>query len=85
MRGLSDITRRAGAECKGPASGMETTKMDLNIAGLRVMVTAGAAGIGLQSARTFYREGARVHVCDVDRAALQEATATDDRCSAWER
>jgi NAD(P)-dependent dehydrogenase (short-subunit alcohol dehydrogenase family) len=56
---------------------METTKMDLNIAGLRVLVTAGAAGIGLEIARTFHREGARVHVCDVDRAALQEATATD--------
>jgi NAD(P)-dependent dehydrogenase (short-subunit alcohol dehydrogenase family) len=56
---------------------METTKMDLNIAGLRVLVTAGAAGIGLEIARTFHREGARVHVCDVDRAALQEAPATD--------
>lgn len=51
--------------------------MDLNIAGLRVLVTAGAAGIGLEIARAFHREGARVHVCDVDRAALQEATATD--------
>jgi NAD(P)-dependent dehydrogenase (short-subunit alcohol dehydrogenase family) len=56
---------------------METTKMDLNITGLRVLVTAGAAGIGLEIARTFHREGARVHVCDVDRAALQEVTATD--------
>jgi NAD(P)-dependent dehydrogenase (short-subunit alcohol dehydrogenase family) len=44
--------------------------MDLDIAGLRVFVTAGAAGIGLEIARTFLREGARVHACDVDRAAL---------------
>lgn len=51
--------------------------MDLNIDGLRVLVSAGAAGIGLEIARTFHREGARVHVCDVDRAALQEAAATD--------
>ena len=45
--------------------------MDLDIAGLRVLVTAGAAGIGLEIARTFHREGARVHVCDVDRDALR--------------
>jgi NAD(P)-dependent dehydrogenase (short-subunit alcohol dehydrogenase family) len=56
---------------------METTKMDLNIAGFRVLVTAGAAGIGLEIARAFHREGARVHICDVDRAALREATASD--------
>lgn len=51
--------------------------MDLNIAGLRVLVTAGAGGIGLEIARTFQREGAGVHVCDVDRAALNAAAATD--------
>ncbi|MBQ0822057.1 SDR family oxidoreductase [Microvirga terrae] len=51
--------------------------MDLNIAGFRVLVTAGAAGIGLEIARAFHREGARVHICDVDRAALREATASD--------
>ena len=44
--------------------------MDLEIRGLRVMVSAGASGIGLEIARAFVREGARVHVCDVDRDAL---------------
>ena len=44
--------------------------MDLRIAGLRVLVTAGAAGIGLEIARAFLREGAKVHVCDVDDGAL---------------
>ncbi len=44
--------------------------MDLGIEGLRVLVTAGAGGIGLEIARAFVREGARVHVCDVDEAAL---------------
>src|SRR6185503_12046527 len=44
--------------------------MELGIAGLRVMVTAGAGGIGLEIARAFAREGARVHVCDVDAEAL---------------
>ena len=51
--------------------------MDLNISGLRVLVTAGAAGIGLEIARAFLREGANVHVCDVDRAALDGLASTD--------
>ncbi len=44
--------------------------MDLGLAGARVLVTAGAGGIGREIARTFVREGARVHVCDVDAKAL---------------
>jgi NAD(P)-dependent dehydrogenase (short-subunit alcohol dehydrogenase family) len=51
--------------------------MDLGIAGLRVLVTAGAGGIGLEVARAFVREGAKVHVCDVDEAALQRMAASD--------
>jgi NAD(P)-dependent dehydrogenase (short-subunit alcohol dehydrogenase family) len=51
--------------------------MDMGIAGLRVLVTAGAAGIGLGIARAFVREGARVHVCDVDRDALSALAASD--------
>ncbi|MFO1364089.1 MAG: SDR family oxidoreductase [Burkholderiales bacterium] len=47
--------------------------MDTSAQGLRVLVTAGAAGIGRAIARTFLDHGARVHVCDVDRAALDEA------------
>lgn len=44
--------------------------MDLQIKGLRVLVTAGAGGIGLEIVRAFLREGAKVHACDVDAAAL---------------
>lgn len=44
--------------------------MDLRIGGLRVLVTAGAGGIGHEIAKRFLDEGARVHVCDVDDEAL---------------
>lgn len=44
--------------------------MELGIKGLRVLVTAGAGGIGLKIAEAFARAGAIVEVCDVDRAAL---------------
>jgi NAD(P)-dependent dehydrogenase (short-subunit alcohol dehydrogenase family) len=42
---------------------------------LRVLVTAGAGGGGAVVARTFHEAGARVHVCDVDRAALDRLTS----------
>jgi NAD(P)-dependent dehydrogenase (short-subunit alcohol dehydrogenase family) len=51
--------------------------MDLGIDGLRVIVTAGASGIGLEIARAFVREGARVHVGDVDAGALARLHASD--------
>ena len=44
--------------------------MDLGINGLRVLITAGAGGIGLVTANAFLAEGARVHVCDIDQGAL---------------
>jgi NAD(P)-dependent dehydrogenase (short-subunit alcohol dehydrogenase family) len=37
---------------------------------LRVLVTAGAGGIGASIARAFHEAGAQVHVCDIDRSAL---------------
>jgi NAD(P)-dependent dehydrogenase (short-subunit alcohol dehydrogenase family) len=42
---------------------------------LRVLVTAGASGIGAVIARAFHETGARVHVCDIDRSALDRLTA----------
>ncbi len=38
----------------------------------RVVVTAGAAGIGRAIAEAFYQAGARVHVCDVDANGLND-------------
>lgn len=40
-----------------------------------VLVTGGAAGIGLAIARKFAAEGARVLICDADEAALRSAAA----------
>jgi NAD(P)-dependent dehydrogenase (short-subunit alcohol dehydrogenase family) len=42
---------------------------------LRVLVSAGASGIGATMARAFHEAGARVHVCDIDRAALDRLGA----------
>ena len=44
--------------------------MDLGISGLRVLVTAGAAGIGRAVVDAFLEEGARVFACDIDAEAL---------------
>ena len=42
---------------------------------LRVLVTAGAGGIGAAIARAFHEAGSRVHVCDVDRSAIDRLTS----------
>jgi NAD(P)-dependent dehydrogenase (short-subunit alcohol dehydrogenase family) len=44
--------------------------MNTSAKNLRVLVTAGAAGIGLAIARTFRDAGARVFTCDIDDKAL---------------
>ena len=41
----------------------------------RVLVTAGAAGIGFEIARAFHSQGASVVICDVDEKALGTATS----------
>jgi NAD(P)-dependent dehydrogenase (short-subunit alcohol dehydrogenase family) len=42
--------------------------------GRRVVVTAGAAGIGLAIAKAFAAAGDRVHVCDINALALEQIT-----------
>lgn len=47
--------------------------MTESLKGARVLVTAGAQGIGLAIARRFLDLGADVHICDVDEQSLQAA------------
>ncbi|WP_312997020.1 SDR family oxidoreductase [Achromobacter animicus] len=47
--------------------------MTESLQGARVLVTAGAQGIGLAIARRFVDGGADVHICDVDEEALKAA------------
>lgn len=56
--------------------------MDLNLTGRKVIVTAGAAGIGREIARAFVEEGAKVWVCDVDRGALDALKESDPALNA---
>jgi NAD(P)-dependent dehydrogenase (short-subunit alcohol dehydrogenase family) len=46
--------------------------MELSMKNRRVLITAGAGGIGRVMAETFVNAGAKVHICDVVRAALDE-------------
>ena len=48
---------------------------ETSFAGKRVLVTAGADGIGLAITRAFAAAGARVFVCDVQTASLERAMA----------
>jgi NAD(P)-dependent dehydrogenase (short-subunit alcohol dehydrogenase family) len=64
--------------------------MDLDIKGLRVLVTAGANGIGLAIVRAFVREDAKVHTCDVDETALaalasRDPAVTQSKCDVSDR
>ena len=56
--------------------------MELNLEGHRVIVTAGAAGIGLEVARAFTEEGARVWICDVDAGAVEGLAGSDPGITA---
>jgi len=61
--------------------------MDLGLSDHRVIVTAGAAGIGLATARAFAAEGARVWVCDVDMTAIVDLPSgiTGMKCDVSDR
>ena len=46
-----------------------------DLSNARVLITAAGAGIGRAIATAFHRAGARVHICDLDRDALDDAAA----------
>jgi NAD(P)-dependent dehydrogenase (short-subunit alcohol dehydrogenase family) len=50
--------------------------------GLVVLVTAGASGIGREIAETFLAHDCKVHVCDIDPAAIDDFLRANPGCSA---
>ena len=56
--------------------------MNTRLDGARVLITAGAAGIGRTIAETFLEAGARIHVCDVDDDALADITTAHSDVTA---
>jgi NAD(P)-dependent dehydrogenase (short-subunit alcohol dehydrogenase family) len=56
---------------------MSARAPDVSTKGLRVLVTAGASGIGRATAETFQAAGAKVHICDVSTAALAQFKQTN--------
>lgn len=47
---------------------------DMGLQGKRVLITAGASGLGLTMAESFLAHGSRVWITDIDAAALEKAT-----------
>ena len=52
---------------------MKDYPMDIGMSGKRIVVTAGAQGIGLAITEAFVAAGAQVHICDVNEAFLAAA------------
>jgi NAD(P)-dependent dehydrogenase (short-subunit alcohol dehydrogenase family) len=49
--------------------------MDNAVKGMKVIITAGAGGIGRAMTEVFHRAGAKVHLCDVVQASIDETLA----------
>jgi len=49
------------------------TALPVDLAGLRVAISAGGSGIGRVMADCFSERGARVFICDIDKAALSRS------------
>lgn len=52
------------------------------LAGRKVVITAGASGIGYAIARLLHAQGARLAICDVDAEALKRASGDLGNCIA---
>lgn len=58
-----------------PTGVLQVLFNDPSFKGKRVLVTAGASGIGLATTRGYVAAGASVFICDIDEAALKAAKA----------
>lgn len=56
--------------------------MDLGFRGKTAIVTGGASGIGLETARLFAREGARIAIADLDSARIRQAQTELEKLGA---
>ena len=59
--------------------------MDLSAKGMRVLVTAGGAGIGRAIAQTFLEHGAKVHTCDIDASTKPDTLCDVSKLDEVER
>ncbi|MFK7800364.1 MAG: SDR family oxidoreductase [Anaerolineae bacterium] len=57
--------------------------MKINVAGLKVIVTAGGSGLGNVIAKTFAENGAEVCICDISQKLLDDATRTTPSLKSW--
>ena len=64
--------RQKSGETRSPVSILDALRPARD---LRVLVTAGAGGVGAAIVRAFHAAGSRVHVCDIDRSALDRLRA----------
>ena len=64
------------------ATAEPTSGFDTGLPGRRVLVTAGAAGIGLTVVEQLLAHGARVFVCDVDEATLHSFAKANPQADA---
>ncbi len=66
---------------KDMSSELEAMRLP-GISGMKVVITAGAGGIGLAIARLLHAQGAQIAICDVDAEALQRASGELGNCIA---
>ena len=50
--------------------------MQTSVEGQRVLITAAASGIGYAFAKAFVENGARIHICDIQKDLLADCKKT---------